>query len=192
MSYAGALQSQIHGNGDPLGEKLELGDFGSDHSFSMCTPAQMSMTSLCGLAESMLALVRAQSWSMTTPPKSKAVEAYRQEIARYLEAVRLATGWKQVEMGERAGGLAHTTIGRAMKGDHTMGYPALLALEDQSGVPIPDSLVAAARGAQQPTRREAGTDADELRAIAARLMDKPKEERDAMLRELRKLLAKAS
>lgn len=129
---------------------------------------------------------------MATQPKSAAVEAYRRQIARYLQSVQIAKGWKLVKMGEAAGNLSHTTISRALKGDHTLGFPALLALEAASGVPIPESLRGAAIAAQQPTRpAEPELDPEVLRSVAERLKGHTPTEQKAMIGELLKALTKA-
>lgn len=123
---------------------------------------------------------------MANKPKSEAVTEYRRQIAFYLEAVRLAHGWKNVEMGQKAGGLAHTTIGRALKLETTLGFPALLALEEASGVTIPQTLRGAAIAAQQPTR----TERDDLEErIAAVARDLTKDERQALLDRLQREMA---
>lgn len=121
-------------------------------------------------------------------PKSEAMEAYRREIAAYLELVKLGTGWTLAQMGQHAGGLAHTTVSRALKGEHTMGFPALLALEHASRVSIPDSLTLAARQAQQPTRPQ--TMEEQIAALASDLMDRSPEEQRAFLAAVRKRLAR--
>lgn len=126
---------------------------------------------------------------MATQPKSEAVQEYRRQIGLYLQAVKIATGWGQVKMGEVAG-VAHTTIGRALKGDHTLSYPALLALEEESRVPIPDALVGSARQAQQPTRRDAAELEQQIRSVAEQLKGKSAAEQDALIEELRRALAR--
>jgi hypothetical protein len=128
---------------------------------------------------------------MATQPKSDAVAAYRREIAAYLTAVQMARKWKNVKLGEMIGGVSHTTIGRALKGEHTMGFPMLLAIEDVSGIPIPESLVVAARAAQQPTR-QAANEPDEIRRqvedVAASLTTDAKRR---LLQKLQEELAKS-
>jgi hypothetical protein len=128
---------------------------------------------------------------MATHPKSKAVETYRREISAYLSAVRGTRGWKLVKMGEAAGGLKHTTISRAIRGEHTISFPALLALEAASGVSIPDSLRLAAIGAQHPAPPDVPS-AAEIARIAAELRGKSPEYQRALLVEIERNLAKAS
>lgn len=128
---------------------------------------------------------------MGTQPKSKAVEAYRRQIAAYLDVVRVDKGWKNVEMGQKAGGLAHTTIARARKGEHTLSFPALLALEAASGIPIPAELKRAAIAAQQPPELQDAPSAQELRRIRAEFERQSPEAQKALLAELQKAIAKA-
>lgn len=154
----------------------------------MCVLAHFRKDFVCTLAECARAASCALSGAMSKP-KSEAVQIYRNQIAVYVDKVRLATGWKNVEMGKRAGGLAHTTIGRALKGEHTMGFPALMALEEASGVPIPNELRQAAIAAQQPWKP--GPSADDLRQVAASLLERPPEEKRALLEALQRDLAKA-
>lgn len=125
---------------------------------------------------------------MARSSKTESVAEYRRQIAAYLQAVAMTTRWKNVEMGQRAGGVAHTTIGRALKGENTMGFPALLALELASGVPIPDSLRGAAIAAQQPAISERVDLETKIRDVARALT---KEEKAALFEELRREVAKA-
>lgn len=157
----------------------------------MCTQAQKSTVTLSALAESVGAQFRAHVALMATQPKSAAVEEYRRQIARYLEAVQTATGWKLVQMGEKAGGLAHSTILRGLKGENTMGFPALMALEAASRVPIPDSLRGAAIQAQQPTRAEPEIDPEVLRSVARQLEGKSGDEQKAIIAKMLKALSEA-
>lgn len=120
---------------------------------------------------------------MANKPKSEAVAEYRRQIALYLEAVSAATGWKNVRLGQEAGGLAHTTIGRARKGEHTLSFPALLALEEASRCEIPGSLRGAAIAAMQPQRGGGPDLQEEIRALAAELSP---EEQGEIVEELRK------
>lgn len=126
---------------------------------------------------------------MAKQPKSAAVAAYRREIAIYLRAVRLKTRWKNVEMGQRAGSVAHTTIGRALKEETTLSFPVLLALEEASGVAIPQTLRGAAIAAQQPTRTEADDLQERISQVARELT---RDEQEALLVRLQKELARAS
>lgn len=155
----------------------------------MCERAQKSTEHVCALAQSVPARFRALQWAMATQPKSKAVEEYRRQIALYLEAVMVARQWKLVRTGEAAGGLKHTTISRALKRENTLSYPALLALAEASGVPIPESLTSAARTAQQPTRP--AEEAELARRIAQVAKDLTEPERQALLRSLQESLVKA-
>lgn len=192
MGDSRMLQGLGHGDRDLGGQLLKLDDFGGDfHLASMCNLAQKSSEAMCVVAESVCAHFRAHPWAMATQPKSEAVQEYRRQIALYLQAVKIAKNWGQVKMGDVAG-VVHTTIGRALKGDHTLNYPALLALEEASGVPIPEALTGAARAIQQPTRREAVVLEDQIRSVAEQLKGKPKTEQDAIIEELRKALAKTS
>jgi hypothetical protein len=125
---------------------------------------------------------------MASQPKSAAVAEYRRQIALYLEAVQIRTGWKLVKMGEMAGGLKHTTISRALKMENTLGFPALLALEAASNTSIPMALRAAAIAAQAPPS-PAPTE-EELQKVADDLMGKSPEYRRALLEELQRSLAK--
>ena len=127
---------------------------------------------------------------MASQPKSQAVQEYRRQIATYLRSVMLAKRWKLVETGKHAGNLKHTTISRAIKGENTLGYPALLALEAASGVPLPDSLKGAAIAAQQPTLSDAPS-AEEIRQVAADLQKKSPEVQRAIIAELQRSLTKA-
>lgn len=127
---------------------------------------------------------------MASQPKSAAVKEYRRQIALYLEAVMRVTGWKLAKTGDMAGGLKHTTISRALKGENTLGFPALLALESASGCEIPNALRGAAIAAQQPPARPAPTAAD-LARVAEDLRDKSPEFKRALLEELQRSLAKA-
>ena len=126
--------------------------------------------------------VHALEWRMGTKAKSELVESYRRLIAGYLRAVMLETGWKQVEMGAKAG-VRHTTIGRALKRENTMEFTALLALEQASGLHIPDALRDAAIAAKQPTRPDLQT---ELRQIRAEIERQTPEFKQALLEELRR------
>ena len=124
---------------------------------------------------------------MATQPKSKTAAEYRRRIGAYLVRVREVKGWKLVKMGEMAGGLKHTTISRAIKGENTLSYPALLALETNSGVVIPDELRGAAIAAQQgqfgPTLADIHQVAQDIRATS------PEFQR-ALIEELQRNLAK--
>lgn len=151
----------------------------------MCALAQMSKHFVCILAECEDGCRHAQLAPMAKQPKSAAVAEYRRQIALYLEAVRNLRGWKNVEMGQKAGGIVHTTIGRALKGENTLGFPALLALEAASGVVIPTELRNAAISAQQPTR----VDEDRIERVAQNLT---RSEREELLRRLQQELSKAS
>lgn len=146
---------------------------------------------MCTLAQGAPAHIRALLWAMASQPKSKAVEEYRRQIATYIRAVQAATGWKNVETGKMAGELSYTTIGRAKKGEHTMGFPALMALEAASRVPIPDALRGAAIAAQQPPAFSDAPSAEEIRQVAADLQKKSPEYQRALLAELQRSLAKA-
>lgn len=152
----------------------------------MCACAHLSTRMMCVVAQCVSAPGAAQ-FTMA-PTKSATAAAYRREIATYLRAIQIATGWKQVKMGEMAGGLSHTTIARAMKTTTTIGYPALLALEEAAGLPIPDSLVGAARAAQQPTT--SSPTAKQLAAVRSELLDLPEGQRRALLAELQRSLQK--
>jgi hypothetical protein len=143
---------------------------------------------VCTLAECADEALCAHFTRMGSQPKSQAVAEYRRQIAVYLEAVRIATGWKDVRMGEEAGGLAHTTIGRARKGKNTLSFPALLALEEASGCEIPPSLRGAAIAALQPARRERQELQEKIRNVAA---DLSAEEQEELLEELKKRRAMA-
>lgn len=120
---------------------------------------------------------------MATEAKSRAVAKYRREIADYLRAVKLATGWSTTEMGARAGKLAHTTIGRAMKEHHTLAFPALLALEAAAGLAIPETLRAAAVAAQHPPTASSRKD-DALKRLREEFAKQSPEAQRAFLDEL--------
>lgn len=145
---------------------------------------------MCALAESVLAHFHAQVWAMGTQPKSVAVEEYRRQIALYLQTVKIATGWGQVKIGDVAG-VVHTTIGRALKGEHTLGFEKLMAISEASNQPIPDKLRGAAIAAQQPTRREVAEIKEQIQSVAAQLQGKTTEEQNEIIEELRRALAKA-
>lgn len=127
---------------------------------------------------------------MATKPKSQAVEEYRRQIAAYIDAVMMMKGWKLAETGERAGGLVHTTIGRALKRENTLGFPSLMALEAASGVKIPDALRGAAIAAQQPPQYASAPTQEEIRQVARQLEGKSQEYQQALLKELQRSLGK--
>lgn len=80
---------------------------------------------------------------------SEREEHYKQQVAAYLQAIQMLRGWSQSEIARQAG-VRSTTINKALKLKHATQYPTLLALEDRSGIPIPDELKQAARGLNEP------------------------------------------
>jgi transcriptional regulator with XRE-family HTH domain len=74
---------------------------------------------------------------------------YRHQVAAYLKALELTRGWSQSEIGRRAG-VASTTINKALKLKHSLGYPKLMILEEQSGIPIHEGLKDALRALHAP------------------------------------------
>lgn len=85
---------------------------------------------------------------------------YRHQVAAYLEALEMALGWSQSEIGRQAG-VKSTTINKALKLKHSLSYPTLMTLEKQSGIPIHEDLINAARAlnAPQPPPSAAEVDA---------------------------------
>lgn len=122
--------------------------------------------------------------------KSKALEEHRRQIALYLEAVRLVTGWKNTEMGKQAGGIHWTTIGRARRGESTLDYTTLLTLEAASAVTIPDELRNSAIAAKRPANAPSSS-AEELRRIRADFEKQPPEVQRELLAELQRSASKA-
>lgn len=122
--------------------------------------------------------------------RTKAEETYREEIAAYLRLVQELKAWTQAELGRNAGYSDHTAVNKALKGRHTMAFDALLALETASGVTMPQELRDAAVAARQP-RAVGVPPADTLKALAEKLLeaaaDKPKADRDALAKALKKL-----
>lgn len=157
-------------------------------STSMCTLAHLSTQGLGAHAQSVDAQPAAQSTPMGRQTKTAAQDAFRREIALYLKAIRIARGWKQEEMAAEAGGITHTTIGRAINQKTTLGFPTLLALEKASGVPIPDTLNQAAIAYSQPERQSTVDLEAELRDILSVFKTKSPEEQKSALEELKRTI----
>lgn len=78
-------------------------------------------------------------------PASQREEEYRREVQAYLRALDIGKRWNQSEIARQAGVKA-SNINKALKGAQSLGFEYLLTLEERSGIPIPDSLLAAAKG----------------------------------------------
>lgn len=127
------------------GQLFQLTNFGGDfHMTSICVRAQVSSTELCADAQSVAALCRGIMPGMGKPA-SQREEEYRREVQNYLRALDIGRGWNQSEIARQAG-LKPSNINKAIKGTQSLGLEYLLVLEEQSGIPLPEGLLAAAKG----------------------------------------------
>lgn len=110
----------------------------------ICARAQLSSTDLCADAQSVAALCRGIIFGMGKPA-SEREEDYRREVASYLRALDIGKGWSQSEIGRQAGVKA-SNINKAVKQSQSLGLEYLLILEERSGIPLPESLLSAAKG----------------------------------------------
>lgn len=120
-------------------------------------------------------------------PRSESEATYRAEMAAYLQLVRDLKDWSQAKLGLVAGYSDHTMINKALRQKHTMSFEAAMAVEQESGVPIPQALKDAAIGARQrlavavPPQEEIQRLTAELREA---IKDKSPAERKRLLKEL--------
>lgn len=170
-----------HRKGGVLRQRFYLLNLGGDlHNSTMCAHAQLSSAHMGAPVQ--CASLSPEAWIPVMPkPRSQAVADYRILISRYLMAVMDKTGWKQTKMGE-AGGVEHTTIGRALKCKTTLGYPVLLSIAEKSGLAIPDELEQAARGVQD-RERSPRLDAE---AAWRYIQEQPEDVRRLLLERLQK------
>jgi transcriptional regulator with XRE-family HTH domain len=184
--HAGLRKNSRHRKRRALSQFLQLLNFGGDlHPRSMCAHAHLSSRDACVAAQSFCAQLGAHCFTMKQP-KSRAVDTYRRHIAGYLDVVRVHTGWTQKKLAEAAGLNSHTTIGRALKREITLGYPALALVEEASNVPIPEDLKIAMKHAQQPTG-SASAAAVALRQLASDIENQPEDLQQRYLEELQAL-----
>lgn len=92
-------------------------------------------------------------------PASQREKEYKAQVVYYLRALETALGWSQSEIA-RQSGVRSTTINKALKQTHALGYPKLLLLEKQSGIPLQDALVIAARSLNEPTTPASAKDVE--------------------------------
>lgn len=110
-------------------------------------------------------------------------DAYRREIRDYLENVQHVMEWSQSEIARKIG--AHSsTVNKAFKEKHTLDYPKLLVLADQSGHPLPESLTRAAKAAGAPLTASDTKEARDAAAAARDFHNRPKDWQDQFLQAI--------
>jgi Zn-finger domain-containing protein len=120
-------------------------------------------------------------------PRSEIEASYRREIAAYLALVMETKGWKQPALGKAAGYSDHTMVNKALKLKHTLSYDAVLTLEANSGVSIPETLTQAAIDARQATTAAVTKDksiARILREVQEVMRHLSQSEREKLIRDL--------
>lgn len=86
-------------------------------------------------------------------------DLYKHEVEIYLRAVEIARGWSQSEIARRIG-VTPSAVNKAFKKKHVLDYTKLLVLEEQSGIPLPDTLTAAAKAMAGPPRQASDRDVE--------------------------------
>lgn len=111
---------------------------------SLCAHAQKSSTEVCVDAQRVAALCRGIMLGMGKPA-SQREDDYRREVSTYLRALDIGRNWSQSEIARQAGVKA-SNINKAVSQKQSLGLEYLLILEEKSGIPLPPSLLEAAKG----------------------------------------------
>ncbi len=79
---------------------------------------------------------------MTTPASEREMRL-REQIAGYVEAVKLIKGWRNRDIAAAVGYTTPAQVSKVVNQKHTMGADKLLRLERATGLPIPDPIMTA-------------------------------------------------
>lgn len=99
---------------------------------------------MCADAQSVAALCRGIMSAMSKPA-SQREEDYRREVQAYLRALDIGKRWSQSEIARQAGVKA-SNINKALSLKQSLGLEYLLILEERSEIPLPATLLDAAKG----------------------------------------------
>lgn len=108
---------------------------------------------------------------------------HQREIAAYVAAVLESGGWKQQALAQRSGVKQHT-ISRALNGEHKTEFEALLAIEQATGVAIPESLWRTARRIYMPDNVEPQRLSPKVQEIIDMVSQRPDDERRELVNAL--------